>query len=569
MAGIQLTGLASGLDWKSLVDQLIELDSAPITRLQKEQSTNTKQQDALNLLNTKMTSLQSAVTALKSASLYGKSAATSSTSGSTWSFSAAEGTANGTYKVNVSQLATLSQLRSSGDIGSAIADDTKLLSALPVATPVTAGTITVNGKQITLALTDSLKYVADRISAAGVGVTASYDGDSLSADYDKFVLSSASPITIGAANDTSNFFQAMRITGNSSTSLKSASTLGSASATATLENARLGGTLTSNTGSISINGVSISYDATTESLNSIITKINNSSAGVKASYDSVADKFSLINKNTGASGIFVTDDSGGNLASLLKLSSANTSIGLNATFSINDGDTLTSTSNTLDYAAHGITGLSVTANSKTTETITVATDTSAAKTAIDTFISKYNDVQDYIDSQTKITTVNGKVTISTLSKNREVQQWSSQLRSLAFSAVGSGSTGLTRLTDLGIDFTTGTDKLEFKDASKLTTALTTKPTEMAAFFSTATTGFGASFDTLFNSTLGTRTTKGLLTIQSTALTTANSKIDTQIADIQRRLVSERERLNASFGAMESAQSKSNNILAQLTKSFSS
>ena len=78
MASLQLSGLASGFDWKSLVDQLMELERTPITRIEKEQATNTARATALKDLGTRLTTLQNAAKALKSATLFSSRTASSS-----------------------------------------------------------------------------------------------------------------------------------------------------------------------------------------------------------------------------------------------------------------------------------------------------------------------------------------------------------------------------------------------------------------------------------------------------------------------------------------------------------
>ena len=66
------------------------------------------------------------------------------------------------------------------------------VGAANFATAVTAGNFTVNGAQVSIATTDSLKDVFDKIATAtSNAVTASYDSTT-----DKITLSSASPITI-------------------------------------------------------------------------------------------------------------------------------------------------------------------------------------------------------------------------------------------------------------------------------------------------------------------------------------------------------------------------------------
>jgi len=275
----------------------------------------------------------------------------------------------------------------------------------------------------------------------------------------------------------------------------------------------------------------------------------------------------LTNKNTGNVGFSVKDVSG-NLMAAIKLNNSSGSLqaGKNALFSINDGGTLTSMSNTLDAAAHGITGLSVSVNSKSTELITVAANTSASKSAINDFISKFNDVENYIDSQTKITSVNGKVSTSILSTNQEVQSWSRNLRSLVFGSVSGLSGAISRMDHLGIGFADESNTLSITNSSKLDTALTTNPTDVADFFANTTSGFGKKMGVFFTSTIGgAYGSKGTLDNQLTALTNYNTGIDKQIADIQRQLVEKRSILESSFIAMDTAQSTANNVLTQLSK----
>ncbi len=549
------------------------VEQAPITRLQAEQNTNTKRASALGILDTKLTSLQAAATALSAAGLYSKRSATLSSSASTWTASASDSTAVGSYNFNVTQLATASRFNGASNIGRAIAPDGDLtgltMATLHTANAVTAGTFTVNGKTVTIAASDSFSDVLARIgTATGGDVTATYNSTT-----DKLELAAApgKTIILGAANDSSNFLTAMRLSNaDGATSLASADSLGAVNKNAALSSSRLTAALDNpngdGTGSFKINGVSIDYDTDTDSLSTILGRINSSKAGVTATYDSTNDRINITNTSTGDLG-FSFEDTTGNLLSALGVTSGTTTLtrGKNAQFTLNDGGTLTSTSNTLTSASTGIDGLSVTANSTGALTVTVAADTATARSKLDEFILKFNDVQDYIDEQTKITSVNGKVTTSTLTSNREVQDWSRKLRQMAFAAFDGD---VKRMTDLGIDFTSGTNKLAVTNSTKLTAALKDQSQGVEAFFSTKTTGFSARFDSFLNNTLGSGTITGSLDKQTELLTSANKSIDTQIADINRRLAQQRSVLESAFIAMEQAQSKSNSILAQLSKSFS-
>ena len=214
---------------------------------------------------------------------------------------------------------------------------------------------------------------------------------------------------------------------NDSSSVTSYGTLGTARTGNTLANAGLRTAVTavdgSGNGSFTINGVSISYNVNTDSLSAVMKRINTSTAGVTASYDSVNDRVVLANSKTGDVGMTLSESAGGLLGALGLTSGYTSTRGQNAEFSIDGGPTLISASNTLDGTAHGIDGLSVTVDSTTTETITVAADTAKMKSLISTFVDAFNSVQSYVDDQTKITTSGGKVTTSTLSKNTLIKKF--------------------------------------------------------------------------------------------------------------------------------------------------
>jgi flagellar hook-associated protein 2 len=244
MASIQLSGLVSGFDWKSFIDEVMALNRTPINRLQSEKSTNNSKVSALDNLGTRLNELQTATRALKAEGLFTGRTAASTTTGSTWSTSTTGGTATGAYTFNVTQLATTTRRNGSGDIGLGLSPTNDVsgitLASLPAATAVTAGNFSVNGSQVTIALTDSLQDVFDKISTAtGGAVTASYD-----AGTDRISLASTGAITLGAANDTSNFLAVARLANNGTGSVASNTALGSTSQTAPLASARLRNTIT-------------------------------------------------------------------------------------------------------------------------------------------------------------------------------------------------------------------------------------------------------------------------------------------------------------------------------------
>jgi flagellar hook-associated protein 2 len=551
---LQVAGIASGFDWKSFVDQIMALERAPADRLEAEQDLNNQKSTQLTTLGTRLTALQTAANALKSSTLFGQRVAKMGAS-STWTTTAGTNTAVGTYKISVTQLAAAAQIRGSADIGAALnpaGNDVSALTIanLPLGQAVSAGTFTVNGQKVNVALTDSLQDVFNAIASATQGqVTASYDSST-----DKVSLTSASgEVMLGAANDTSNFLRALKLGNNGTTTVTSSARLGTVRTAATLATANLGQSLTAapdGSGSFSLNGVQITYNINTDTLSSVIKRINDSTAGVKAAYDATNDQISLVNQSTGDLGISVAGDTGGLLNALGLASGTTFSRGLNAEFSINDGATLSSASNTLDSTSHGIAGLSVTVDSESTQSIAVSTDTAAMKSKIESFIESFNAVQQFLETSTKITTdAKGKVTAATLAGNREIQEWGRSLRTMAFAAV-SGLTGtIKQLNDLGIDFKTGTSELEIEDSSKLDKALANSTSQVEAFFTTASTGLAAKFDGFLE-----RITKQNKA-QQERLRAANASLEEQIKAIERRLEQQRAVLESAFIQMENAQSQ--------------
>jgi flagellar hook-associated protein 2 len=573
MAGISISGLVSGsFDWKSVVDQLINIESQPIARLQTEESTNIDRLAALSSLQTKMNDLQASAKALGADGLFSSRSASSTTAGSNWTMSADKGATNGSYSIAVAQLATASRRTGTSAVSAGISTTNDVsgvtLASMPTSTPVTAGTFTVNGQQVTIALTDSLADVFGKISTAtGGNVMAGYDSGT-----DKVTLTSGdgSEIVFGASNDSSNFLSAMRLANNGTAAVTSSSTLGSSALSQPLASSRLRTAITAvdgtGAGSFSINGVAISYNVNTDSLSAVLARITASDAGVAASYDSVNDRVVLTNKTTGDVGIGASETGNGFLNALGLTTASTLSRGSDAQFTVDGGPTITSHSNTLDETALGVDGLSVTVGSTGTQVVTVKSDTASMKTAINNFITNFNAVQAYVESQTKITkTPDGKVSAALLADNREIQAWTSQMRSMAFGQISGLSGTVQRLADLGIDFSSEDSTLSIKDASKLETALATKGTDVADYFNADTVGFVDQFDTFLTTKLTAST--GPLATQMSTINKLNADIDKQITTLNKRLADERDRLTTAFLAMQNAQSFANQQQKTLSNFF--
>jgi len=568
--GLALSGLASGFDWKSIVDQLIEVSRAPQNRMRKDQSANATKTSALNDVKSLLSSLKSSLTSLSSAEALQKKSATFRDSTTDWTATADADSASGTYNFSFVSEATTSKYQGATGIATAI-NPTQSLSQISVGRTLTAGNFTVDGVKITITTAQSLDDVLANISGNVPGVTASYN-----AGADKIELSKAGggSISLGASNDTSNFLQAMRLTTGTSPVTTSGLGVSSPRMSGAIDSANISGwSSTAINSSFSINGVGITYNSATDSIQSLLNRINDSEAGVTATYDVSAGSFLLTNRETGNVGISVTDDTNG-LAAALGFTTGTLTAGDDAVFSVNGGGNITSRSNTLDESVHGIAGLIVTANSVGSETITVSSNTTAAKDAINTFIEKYNAVQNAIEKYTKVTVDGTKVSSAVLAGSRELATISRELRRILYASQdGNGnqfvSGSIQRLSDLGVGFSGIENTISITNSTTLSNRLASDSDDVIEYFTTADDGLVDRLDAMLDRLVSSSsTTPGTFQVQLDSISKQNKSLDKQIEEFERRLESQRSLLESSFIAMERAQSGFQQQSAYLQKTFS-
>lgn len=556
-----MAGLASGMDWKSVVSQLADISRAPEKTLQKEQSQLQQRNAAYKAIATELSTLSDKISALKDTSLYGKRSTESSDS-TVATASADTGAATGTYSFTFSQLAKSASIQGATNVAGPLSSSGDL-SAVTVATAglstsITAGTFSVNGKKVTVAATDTLEDVLNNISTATDGaVTASYDSAS-----DKITLESSDAIMLGNTTDTSNILQALKLTGNGATSISSSSALGGLNRSSALQSANFATAITddgsgSGKGQFSINGVTIDYSVG-DRISDVLTRINQSAAGVSASFDASKGQFVLANKNTGDMGISL-EDVGGNFLAATGLLGGTLLRGQNLVYSVNGGGDLVSSSNTITESTSGIAGLSVTAlKSGSSATITVSTDTSGVNTAVNDFVTEYNKVQSLIDTYTASTTDStGKVTAGVLANESDALEIASSLRSLAYKPSISHSSAVSSLDDLGIVTSGNDDKLTISDSQKLTDGLANHLNDIQNLFTNSTSGLAVKLSSFLDRVVGD---DGSLVQKQSSLTKQSSNIDKQIADIERQVQAESDNMTQEFIAMETAQQ---NLSSQL------
>ncbi|MCC6822603.1 MAG: flagellar filament capping protein FliD [Verrucomicrobia subdivision 3 bacterium] len=562
---LSLSGLASGFDWQTMVDQLIAVERAPEDRLRVEQTTLQQQNSAYTSIKTQLSVLQNRIAVLKEPGLF-QSRQPLSSDDTIASATAGTGTTLGAYAFNFTQLATAAKQVGASGMGSSLSASNDVsslvLSDAAFSTGVTEGKFTVNGKQITITTADTLQQVFDNISAATSGaVTGSYDAVS-----DRISLNSASPIVLGSATDSSNFLQVARLHNNGTGVIASSAQLGVIKQSASLSAANFATAISdggAGAGEFKINGVSITYSVG-DSAATLLKRINDSAAGVSAAYDTVNDRFVLSNKITGDIGLGLEDVTGNFLAAT-GLSGGTLERGQNLRYTIDGGSELISQSNTITESSSGIAGLSVTALAEGAATVTVSTDTAKIKTAINDFLTEYNKTQSGIDTQTASTTdAKGKVTAGILASDGDAAEIATRLRRLVTDQVAGLGTVLNQLEDMGIVSNGNDNTLKLDDETKLDAALANHLTTVETLFTDPTNGLAVKLNDYLEKTAGE---SGSLVGKQDNLIRAATDIDTQIADMERIILSNRQRMVDSFVAMETAQSLLNQQLKFLEQRF--
>ena len=164
---VTLSGLSSGIDTQSIVNQLISADSGQLNQLQKKSSQTADANTTVSAVGTSLATLATAAQALADATANGSFTATSSsTNVGVTTTSAAQ---PGTYSVKVNAIAAAQRTYSAS-----FSSDT---AALGQAGSFTIAVGTGAAKTINVSATDSLQTLVSRINDAGLQVAASIFND--------------------------------------------------------------------------------------------------------------------------------------------------------------------------------------------------------------------------------------------------------------------------------------------------------------------------------------------------------------------------------------------------------
>lgn len=558
-------GLITGLDSESLIRSLMQIERQPILRIRDRIEDLEARQTAIRGLRTTLQNLRNSVQDFRLNDIFNSFASTSSTPEVATSSITSDAPVTGAFRINVQQLATATEAASGGFISAPI-NTAAALDSSGITRDITAGTFSINGVQFNVdPTTDTLDSVLNAINASSAGVTASYDSATDAVTIANTAAGDTSIINLGGADSTSNFLAAINVAsatqlpdGNGSTAVTSTRNLGAVDPTALLNSSNFGdGAVT--TGTFSINGVAITVDPTSESLLDILGAINESEAGVTASYDSATDTIRVISDTLGSPTIrFGGAGDTSNFLDVVNLNTAVQTAGVDTQFTVNGGPVQTRNSNTVTDA---ISGVSLDLLSLGESTITVSPDDDATVEEINGFVTDFNAA---LGEVRNLVSASG-----TLQGDSSIRTVESFLLNNIFNQVGGLGGELESLLDIGLssgeNFNSEAGLSLVLDEDKFREALQSDRSNVKALFSNDNEDGIA--DVLFEYLDNITASGGFLNERAKANGTLDQQIQSsndRIDSIEQRLVLRENRLRRQFTSLEQLSAVYQNQAAALS-----
>ncbi len=574
MGNIAFGGLASGLDTSAIIQQLVNLESRPINFLNAQREDLRTQQDAYKDLNTRLSALENAAFDLTKISTLDGRQATSSDK-DTLLATARAGATSGSYQIEVLQLATASRLQTGTGAGQGntlggVADTTdfsgetvtQINTNNRLSGNLSQGNFFVNGQSISVSTTDTLDDIFARISTAtGGAVTADLVTDAASGG-NIVEISSASPVALSAGS--SNFLNAFNLdtASYSGGSVRSSDAVNGVRANLLLDGSEgstnLAQTITS--GSLTINNTTINYDTSTDNLNDIVQRINESEAGVRVNFANVGGgRLNIVADNSGPLAIQVSDT--GSLAAALGLTAADSGTTGQAAQVRVDGGPVQSFNQNTGIEAAGAEGVLLdlrAADVGNPVSVTVDVNADAAVERVQNFVEQYNQLNARIEAYTAFDPETGQKGI--LLSDFTVNNLRQRLNDLVFQQVrgldGNNSRG--SLTEIG--FSTGaigsvpgsTSELEF-DSAAFRSALESDPNRVAQLLGAQDNSSGDNVGALAdikNYLDGISSSTGIFSERQRSTGRQIDSIGDRIDTLNERLDRKQARLEAQFTLLE-------------------
>ena len=370
----RVTGMYSGLDTESLIEELVE---AKITKVTTYKNSKTKlewKQEKWSALNTKIKSLQSTIVSMQYSSDYLKKKTTVSNSNAV-SVITGSGAMNSVQSLTINKLAKTGYLtgaKLSATDGSSVTSDTTM-SQLADSVSEGSFTVTSGGKSTSISITadTTIGDVITQLKSAGVN--ANYDATNQRIFIGAAASGASNDFTITA--DDANGLAAMNLLGiNASTSTDDATYTKYQAVAANLTALTAAGS-----------GEAILEDTTSDLYELLTTELGKSVD--EATTDEIEAAYqSLVDKATYAQSVVDDIDAGTYSAQsgAIRLAGSDAEITLN-------GATFTSNTNNIEVNGLTFTALATTADGEEI-TVTTQDDTDGIYDMIKSFIKQYNEL---------------------------------------------------------------------------------------------------------------------------------------------------------------------------------
>lgn len=214
----------------------------------------------------------------------------------------------------------------------------------------------------------------------------------------------------------------------------------------------------------------------------------------------------VMSGNDTGQAITATDASGDDVLGGLGLTSSDGSFAnvlqpaQSAVFTL-DGTTITSASNTVTNVLPGVTlNLSGVTTGSDTLTLTISQDTSAISDAVQTFVSAYNNLHDYLETQESVGSDGTVSSSSYLFADSTLRSLNTELGDLLTGSSGASGGAISYLSQLGVTFSSSND-LQV-DTSALSSALASNPSAVQSFFQSSYTTSNSALRLIDNTGTG-------------------------------------------------------------------
>lgn len=174
MSTFSISGLTTGVNWRNVIDQLIQIERRPINLMEQRKSTLSDQKTTWSDIKTKLTTIDSKLDALKLDSTWNAKKATSSDEAKVTA-TASSGAVAGTYSITITDLASAHKVGSDKKTGYTVPVGKG--GNIQITVRDAGGTPTTTS--VSIAEGDSLATIRDNINNARAGVTATIVDDHL------------------------------------------------------------------------------------------------------------------------------------------------------------------------------------------------------------------------------------------------------------------------------------------------------------------------------------------------------------------------------------------------------